>query len=458
MSHAPEAAPDRLPPGELERNFADLHPRLSAREARVAAERCLFCYDAPCVQACPTAIDVPLFIRQIAAGNPHGSARTILDANIMGGMCARVCPTETLCEEACVRTAAEGKPVEIGRLQRYATDALFASGRQLYRQGPSTGRRVAVVGAGPAGLSCAHRLATLGHAVTVLDARDKPGGLNEYGIAAYKTTGGFAQEEVDWILGVGGVELRQGVRLGRDVTLADLRRDHDAVFLGIGLDAVNALGIDDGGLAGVEDAVAYIARLRQTADLATLPVGRRIVVIGGGMTAIDVASQTKRLGAEDVTIAYRRGPDRMGASRYEQDLAQTDGVLIRHHLRPRRLLGEQGRLAGIELEYTVEDADGRLAGTGETLTLPCDQLFKAIGQVLVPSDLDGSGELLELDSGRVVVDAERRTSLPNVWAGGDCALGGRDLTVAAVEDGKRAAHAIDRHLATAAAPAAPRAA
>lgn len=453
MSPAPDIAAGRLPPETIARNFADLHPRFSAREARVAAERCLFCYDAPCVEACPTAIDIPLFIRQIAAGNPQGAARTILDANILGGMCARVCPTDTLCEGACVRELAEGKPVEIGRLQRYATDTVFAAGRQLYRQGPSTGRRVAVVGAGPAGLACAHKLATLGHNVTLFEAREKPGGLNEYGIAAYKTPGGFAQEEVHYILGVGGIELRCNVRLGRDVTLGELRRDFDAVFLGLGLAGVNALGIDEGGLKGVTDAVAYIAALRQAEDLSQLPVGRRIVVIGGGMTAIDVASQTKRLGAEEVTIVYRRGPAQMGASIFEQELAQTDGVLIRHWLRPKRLLGEAGRLVAVELEYTRAEG-GSLIGTGETLTLPCDQLFKAIGQVFVPSDLGGGGELLELEGGRVRVDAERRTSLPGVWAGGDCVFGGRDLTVVAVEDGKRAALSIDRYFAAATARAA----
>ena len=220
--------------------------------------------------------------------------------------------------------------------------------------------------------------------------------------------------------------------------LADLRRDYDAVFLGLGLGAVNTLGIDEDGLEGVMDAVAYIAALRQASDLATLPVGRHIVVIGGGMTAIDIASQTKRLGAEDVTIVYRRGPEQMNASQFEQELAQTDGVLIRHWLRPTRLLAEDGKLTGVELEYT----DSR---TG-TLTLPCGQLFKAIGQAFLPADIDGSRELVELAHGRIAVDTERRTSLPGVWAGGDCVAGGKDLTVAAVEDGKQAALSIDRTL------------
>jgi dihydropyrimidine dehydrogenase (NAD+) subunit PreT len=445
MTTTPDIASGRLSPDQYAGNFSDLHPPLDRHEARVAAERCLFCYDAPCVRACPTGIDIPLFIREIVTGNTVGAAKTILDANIFGGMCARVCPTETLCEEACVRMAAEERPVEIGNLQRYATDDLFARGRQLYAKGAATGARVAVVGAGPAGLACAHRLATLGHEVVVLEARDKAGGLNEYGIAAYKSTNDFAQRELDFVLGVGGITVEHGKRLGRDVTLAGLSRDFDAVFLGMGLGDTNELGLDEG-LEGVMDAVEYIAALRQARDLAKLPVGRRIVVIGGGMTAIDIASQTKRLGAETVTIAYRRGPEQMNASGYEQEVAQTDGVLIRHWLRPKRLLGSAGRVVGIELEYTRE-ADGRLAGTGETLTLECDQVFTAIGQGFLPADVDGIP--LTLEKGRIKVDAERRTSVPGIWAGGDCVVGGQDLTVAAVEDGKQAALSIDRALKSA---------
>jgi dihydropyrimidine dehydrogenase (NAD+) subunit PreT len=433
----------RLQPDAYARNFAELHQPLDRNEARVAAERCLFCFDAPCVHACPTAIDIPLFIRQITTGNDHGAAKTILDANIFGGMCARVCPTETLCEEACVRMA-EGKPIEIGRLQRYATDTLFASGKRLYRQGAPTGARVAVVGAGPAGLSCAHKLATLGHKAVVFDARHKPGGLNEHGIASYKTVDDFAQREVDWILGVGGIELRQGVQLGRDLLLGELRRDFDAVFLGLGLQDVNALGLDTGGLAGIHDAVTFIEALRQADDLGSLPIGRRVVVVGGGMTAVDAAVQAKKLGADEVTMIYRRGSAAMGASRYEQELAQTAGVVIRFWARPLAVEGERGQLRAATFAVTAEE-DRQLVDTGETFTLPADQLFKAVGQVLVPSHLDG-GEVLELASGRIAVDAERRTSLPGVWAGGDCVTGGRDLTVVAVEDGKQAALSIDRAL------------
>ncbi|WP_112663449.1 NAD(P)-dependent oxidoreductase [Microvirga flavescens] len=445
MTSAPDIRSGRLASGEYAEAFCDLHAPLDPHEARVAAERCLFCYDAPCVTACPTSIDIPLFIKQIATGNARGAGKTILDSNILGGMCARVCPTETLCEQACVRNEAEGEPVIIGQLQRHATDAVMASGRQLYKHGAPTGKRVAVVGAGPAGLSCAHKLATLGHEVVVFEARQKPGGLNEHGIASYKSTNDFAQKEVDWILGVGGIELRCGQALGRDFTLADLRRDFDAVFLGLGLQAVNALGIDDAGLSGIEDAVSFIEDLRQSKNLSTLPIGRRVVVVGGGMTAVDAAVQAKKLGAEEVTIVYRRGAEQMGASRYEQELALTEGVVVRHWARPLAVKGESGALRSVTFATTAEK-DGRLVDTGETFDLPADQLFKAIGQLFVPQVLEGSSDMLDLEAGRIAVDDERRTSLSGVWAGGDCVAAGRDLTVVAVEDGKQAALSINSTL------------
>jgi dihydropyrimidine dehydrogenase (NAD+) subunit PreT len=439
-----DVAVGRAPKPALDEAFADMHPAFEPNEARVAAERCLFCHDAPCVTACPTSIDIPLFIRQIAAKNPIGAAKTILDANIMGAMCARVCPTENLCEGVCVREVSEGKAIEIGRLQRHATDAAFAAGKQFYRQGPATGKHVAVVGAGPAGLACAHRLAVLGHTVTIYEAAEKSGGLNEFGIAAYKATDGIAAREVEYILAVGGITIRHGQRLGRDVTVASLSREHDAVFLGMGLGDTNDLGLGDG-VAGVMDAVDYIAGLRQAKDLSKLPVGRRIVVIGGGMTAIDIATQTKKLGAEEVTIAYRRGQAQMSASEYEQDVAQTAGVVIRHWLRPVAVGAEDGKLTSVTLAYTALKA-GKLVDTGETVTLPCDQLFAAIGQVFVAADIAEAGGEIRLEDGRIEVDAERRTSWAGVWAGGDCVAGGQDLTVAAVEDGKQAALSIDRAL------------
>ncbi|TXL78730.1 NAD(P)-dependent oxidoreductase [Vineibacter terrae] len=435
-----DIAANRLSADQYQRNFDDIEAPLDRKRALVEASRCYFCHDAPCLEACPTGIDIPGFIRKIATDNVKGSAVTILEENIMGGACARVCPTEILCEQACVRTAQEGKPVNIGALQRYATDWLLDRGIQPFQRAKSSGKTVAVVGAGPAGLACAHRLALLGHAVTVFEARPKAGGLNEHGVAAYKVPHDFAQREVGFILSLGGIELRTGQALGRDVTLAQLRRDHDAVFIGTGLGGVNALQLDNEALAGVEDAVAYIERLRQADDKSALSIGRRVVVIGGGNTAIDIAVQARRLGAEDVTIVYRRGPQNMGATGHEQDFAQTNGVRIRHWARPVRLIGDSGRLAAAEFESTAA------GGPGRRFTLETDMLFKAIGQVFVAAPVSEGGQaLLELQAGRIAVDAEGRTSLPDVWAGGDC-VAGPDLTVSAVQDGKRAAHAIDRYL------------
>ncbi|MCW6509168.1 NAD(P)-dependent oxidoreductase [Lichenifustis flavocetrariae] len=440
MAYASDGiASHRLPPDDYVRNFADLTPPLSRHEATVAADRCYFCYDAPCAQACPTHIDIPLFIRQITTANPHGAAETILGANIMGGMCARVCPVEQLCEEACVREHAEGKPVQIGLLQRYATDTLMAEreGQPFVRQ-PDTGKRIAVVGAGPAGLSCAHRLAMLGHGVTVFDAKPKAGGLNEYGIATYKTTNDFAQREVDFILSIGGISVETGKALGRDVTLTQLQADYDAVFLGMGLAGFNSLsGMPE--FAQVTDAVPFIEELRQASDKATVPVGRKVVVIGGGMTAIDAAVQAKKLGAEEVTIAYRRGPEHMKASQFEQDLAKTSGVTIRHWAVPKSFDGTDGRLTTVLFDH----APPGLNGPPETVAIQADMVLAAIGQSLFDEPL---GRTVALSGGRIVVDAERRTSHTGVWAGGDCVFGGQDLTVAAVEDGKQAALSIDRFL------------
>lgn len=423
--------PGRLDADALNAGFVDLHAPLTDHEALVAADRCYFCHDAPCITACPTDIDIPLFIRQIATGTPEAAAKTILTQNIMGGMCARVCPTETLCEEACVREAAEGEPVQIGRLQRYATDTLMAQGVHPFSRAASTGKRIAVVGAGPAGLACAHRLATHGHDVVVFDARSKAGGLNEYGIAAYKSTEDFAAREVDWLLQIGGIEIRNNMALGRDVTLSALQGEYDAVFLGMGLGGVNALTAPGAEKEGVLDAVGFIADLRQATDLSALPVGRDVVVIGGGMTAVDAAVQSKLLGALNVTIVYRRGRDRMNASVWEQDLAAAKGVRIITNASPVAVHGN-GAVREIEFEFT----DDELAPTGQTFRLAADQVFKAIGQTLSGEDLPN------LDGRKIAVSGPGRTSVQGVWAGGDCAAGGEDLTVTAVAEGRDAAEDI----------------
>lgn len=426
----------------IEQLQQDLHPPLTRHEALVESDRCYFCHDAPCVTSCPTGIDIPLFIRQISTDNPKGSARTIFNENILGGMCARVCPTETLCEQVCVRNTAEDNPVRIGELQRYATDHLMHTGKQPFTRAASTGRRVAIVGAGPAGLACAHRLALYGHDVDILDAMPKPGGLNEYGIAAYKTVDDFAQAEVQYILSIGGISIKHNKALGVDVTLEQLKQQYDAVFLGLGQGGVNQLAIEGHELDGVVDAVDFIRELRQADDLSTVPFGRRTVVVGGGMTAIDAAVQTKMLGAEEVTVVYRRELGNMNASVFEQDLAKVNGVMIRTALQPLRIQGENGKVTGMEFSY-MHAKDGKYLLTGESTLIPCDSVLMAIGQQF---DTASSQDALTLESGRLKVDENRRTSDVKIWAGGDCISGGDDLTVAAVQDGKLAAESIHETL------------
>ncbi len=436
---APGIQGGRLSPDAYARNFSDLHPPMDDHEALVAADRCYFCHDAPCMDACPTTIDIPLFIREISTGVPTAAAKTIFAQNIMGGMCARVCPTETLCEEVCVRETAEHEPVQIGRLQRYATDALMATGEHPFSRAADTGKRVAVVGAGPAGMSAAHRLAMHGHSVTVFDARPKPGGLNEYGIAAYKAPDGFAQAEVDWLMKIGGIEVKHDSPIGADMTLESLKAEFDAVFLAIGLRGVNALRAEGENLQNVEDAVDFIARLRQAEDLASVPVGRNVIVIGGGMTAVDAAVQSKLLGAEHVTMVYRREKACMGASEFEQELATSKGVQIIYAAAPVKVLGDTA-VEAVEFAYT-RDNNGTLELTEETFILPADQLFKAIGQ-----RLDGAPDGLEIEGGKIRVNDSGQTSDPKVWAGGDCATGGDDLTVTAVAEGRDAAEDINAKL------------
>jgi glutamate synthase (NADPH/NADH) small chain len=392
------------------------------------------------MRACPTEIDVASFIRNIHDGNINGAAVGILKQNIMGGACARVCPTEILCEQACVRNHdEEQRPVAIGLLQRHALDnATFAA--HPFQRAASTGKTIAVVGAGPAGLSCAHRLAMLGNDVVVFEAREKAGGLNEYGIAKYKLTDNFAQKEVEFLLQIGGIEIRTGFRLGDNLHLRDLHAQYDAVFLGIGLNASRQLGLTGEDAPGLSAAVDYIAALRQAEDLARLPVPKRAIVIGAGNTAIDMAVQIQRMGAEDVTLVYRRGPESMSATLHEQEIAKANYVRIKTWASPDAvLLDDDGRVRGMRFERTRMEGD-KLIGTSAFIEIAADAVFKAIGQGMEPSALsDQMAQQLTRQGDKIHVDGMFRTAIPGVYAGGDCVAPGQDLTVQAVQHGKLAA-------------------
>ncbi|GGY00986.1 oxidoreductase [Litchfieldella qijiaojingensis] len=448
LKHLPRVGENpEMTPQALADNFRDLHPPLTERQAVIESQRCLYCYDAPCIEACPSDIDIPRFIRQIGEGNINGAAQTILEQNILGGSCARVCPTEILCEQSCVRNHdAECQPVLIGLLQRYATDHMNFDQHPFARTADS-GRTIAVVGAGPAGLACAHRLTMLGHRVVIFEAEAKPGGLNEYGIARYKMTDDFARKEVEFLLEIGGIEIRYGQRLGDNLNLERLHADYDSVFLGLGLGASRALGLTGEDAPGLAPAVDYIKELRQADDLGELPLAKRCVVIGAGNTAIDMATQMARLGADEVTLVYRRGVEAMSATDHEQEIARANGVRILTWARPLQvLLDDGGRVAGMRFEKTHEQ-DGRLVGTDETFEIAADAVFKAIGQSFAEASLaDPLAVELERDGERIRVDGSFRTSLPNVYAGGDCIAPGQDLTVQAVQHGKLAAHAIHQDL------------
>ena len=432
---------NRLSEKEYSENFGEIHPPFNKHEALVEGDRCYYCYDAPCIDACPTGINIPLFIRQITSGNPEGAAKTIFDENILGGMSARVCPTETLCQEACVRNTGEDRPVKIGLLQRYATDTLMEAKEHPYKREKPNGKRIAIVGGGPAGLSCAHRLAMKGYSITIFDSKKKLGGLNEYGIAAYKSLENFAERETKFVLSIGGIEHKLNSTLGKDITLEELQNDYDAVFLGLGLSGVNHLMLEGEDSEAIDDAVNYIEDLRQSQNLADLPVGRKVVVIGGGMTAIDMAVQIKKLGSEEVTIVYRRGQKDMSASIEEQQNAQNNGVLIRHWSKPSKLLINEKTVNGVEFEYT-ENKNGKLVATGEKFSIKADMVFRAIGQTF-ESSIDN---LPKLENGRILVDNNYKTTVSGIWAGGDCVKDGEDLTVSAVEAGKIAANSIHNEL------------
>ena len=435
---------NRLSEAELTANFSDIHPPFGTADgALVEANRCLFCYDAPCMKSCPTGIDVPMFIRQITTDNVKGSAKTIFDANIMGAGCSRVCPVEKLCEGACVFNLMHEKPIEIARLQRYSTEKAIKEQWNLYDRKPSTGRKVAVVGAGPAGLACAHALSREGVDVTIFEKEAQGGGLMTYGVAAYKVTPEFCEAEVNWITSVGGIEIKYNTSLGKNVFLDDLQRDFDAVFLGIGVGVARSLGVEGEDLDGVVDAIQFIYDLR-THPLSKIAVGDKVAVIGLGMTAIDAATQSKRLGASEVTIVYRRTENEKPCTDAEVNIARLDGCNFVFLASPKEIIGDNGRVKTLicnKMQLGEPDASGRRAPveTGETLSLDVDMVIKAAGQM--PFDGLIKSASLTNNYGKILIAKNGATNLLGVFSGGDCVNGGKEV-VDAVQAGKDGAKGI----------------
>lgn len=442
---------------QIEQNFVDINPALTSAEALYEANRCLYCFDAPCMHACPTHIDVPGFIKKIASGNLLGSARVIFDANPIGATCARVCPVEVLCEGACVEKTLLQKPIEIGRLQRYATDYAIEKGRQIYEKGEPIGKSVGIVGSGPAGLSCAAYLARLGYDVTVYEQKPLAGGLDTYGMAEYKMSQKVSFDEVASIRRM-GVEFRTNTRItgsessatsevredaaaGDGVGLSNmdfstLMQDHDAMFLAVGLGDTNRLNVPGEDSDGIYDALHFIEKVKSR-EWKSVPLGQNVAVIGAGNTAIDAVTQAKRLGAKRVTLVYRRTEKDAPAYDYEIELAKKDGIEFVWQAAPVGILSEGGRVTGLRCERT----DGSL----ELFEVPCDMVIKAVGQQKMRSFFESVAGVNVDEKGRVVVDENMQTSRPGVYAGGDCVNGGAEA-VDAAQTGKLAARAIHKSL------------
>lgn len=440
---------NRLTAEQYEQNFSDIHPPFDNKEAAlVEANRCLFCYDAPCTKSCPTSINIPKFIKQITTDNIKGSAHTIFQSNIFGGGCSKVCPVEKLCEGSCVYNLMHEPPIPIAKLQRYSTEPAISSKWKLFERKPSNGLKVAVIGAGPAGLSCAHVLSREGIDVTVFEKESKGGGLMTYGIAAYKVTPEFCQEEVDYITSLGGIEIKYDQSLGKNISLEQLQAGYDAVYLAMGVGLANKLNISGEELEGVEDAISFIYNLRSK-TYKEIAVGDKVAVIGMGMTAIDAATQAKRLGAKEVTMVYRRTEAQKNCTQHELDIALLDGCKMQWLAAPKEIIGENGKVKALVCEVMklgVPDASGKPAPepTGETITLEVDMVIKATGQSPFASLVNSMQ--LKNNRGKVEVNDKSITNIPGVFAGGDCVNGGREV-VDAVQAGKDGAKAILQYLA-----------
>ncbi|HEY0702347.1 MAG TPA: NAD(P)-dependent oxidoreductase [Candidatus Acidoferrales bacterium] len=439
-----EIAP-KLSPEEYEKNFAELPPAMTPRQAAVEAARCLYCFDAPCIAACPTHIDVPTFIKKISSDNLRGSARVILEANILGHSCGRVCPTEVLCEGACVMHEKEEKPIEIGRLQRYAVDYVLDRDIRLFQASAPNGKRVACIGSGPASLACAAELAKRGYRVTIFDRNELPGGLDTHGIAAYKLRAKDSLREVNLIRDL-GVEFRQKTSVGTDIGFAQIEKDFDAIFIGIGLGETWDLKIGGEQLEGVVGALEFIEATK-TRPFGDVPVGRRVACIGAGNTAIDVVTAAKRLGAEEVHLVYRRGEKDMPAFRYEYELAKLDGIQFHWHTQPLRVNGAEGKVSTLECVLTrtaAAQAGGKKIEPipGSEFTIDVDMVVSAIGQKPVTELMKSVAGVGLNENGTIQVNEKHQTGNPKYFAGGDCVNGGKEV-VDAVAEGMAAARSID---------------
>jgi len=442
----------KLSDAEYEKNFADINPPFAYHNAKVEANRCLFCFDAPCTRACPTHIDIPAFIKKIASGNMRGSAQDILNANVLGMSCGRVCPVDSLCEGACVYNDRDAEPIQIGRLQRFSVDWFHENwevNQHLYKAGKPNGRKVACIGSGPASLSAAFYLAQLGYSVSVYDKNEKPGGLNTYGIARYKMTADEALKEVKLVEHL-GVKFKQNCEIGKDVAVEALTKENDAIFIGIGLGQTEDLNLPGENLPGVVDAITFIDEVKRE-KLSDVRVGRRVAVIGAGNTSVDAATQAKRLGAEMVMVLYRRSEAEMPAYQYEYEIAKKDGCVYYFLTAPKRIVGK-GTVEGVEcvrMKLGKKDASGRPAPepvAGSEFVLECDMVIKSLGQKKQREFIEKQLGLKTDNRGRIVVDEiTLQTSSPKFYAGGDCVSGGKEV-VNAVAHGKRAAWAIHKKL------------